>query len=255
MKISCLTMAYNEELIMPYFLKHYENLDEIRVLYETDSNDSTRDILNRPNVKIVDCHIEQGINDIEKAKLINRELSGMDSDWVYVLDTDEFVFPFGNEEAKSFFKRQKDYNVVVAAMYQVYRHKTDLDLNPLLPPIPQRVHGDPDLYSTVQEINRDCNWHYVKPCIVRPGVNFLPGNHETIGEFSTSPDTFTGAHWQMADPSIALHRRLQRKARISPENRKRLMGFQHFNVTADYILEECKRHENDPIIEDLCCVI
>lgn len=251
MKIACLTMAYNEEIILPFFLKHYENLDEIRVLYETDSDDSTLDILKASKAKIVDCHIENGINDMEKVLIINRELSNMDADWVYVLDTDEFIFPY-QEDTSSFFGRQGAYNVVKAAMFQVYRHKNDADLDPLLPPVPQRRHGDPDLFSNVQEPNRDCNSHYVKPCIVRPGVNFLPGNHELLGEISISPDIFYGAHWQMADPSIALHRRLQRRARISPENRKRMMGFQHFNVTKEYILEECKKHENDPIIEELC---
>ena len=92
MKIAALTMVYDEALILPYFLRHYEYADEIHVLYETDSTDSTLDILQHsPNVIIKNCHIEGGLDDQEKANIINETLHGIKADWVLVVDPDEFI--------------------------------------------------------------------------------------------------------------------------------------------------------------------
>jgi hypothetical protein len=56
----------------------------------------------------------------------------------------------------------------------------------------------------------------------------------------------------MADPSIAIARRMERKARISERNRAHKMGRQHYDVSVDNIKEECEGHLDDPIIDALC---
>jgi len=195
MKIAAVMMVYNEALILPYFLRHYNYLDEIHVLYETDSTDDTLKILNQtPNVVIKNCHIEGGLDDIEKVNLINDTLHAIKTDWVYVVDSDEFIFP-PKESPNDFLSRQ-NYDVVRAAMFQVYRHRTDKDLDLSLPPIPQRIHGDPDLFSTVEEPNRARNAAYIKPIVVKRSskIRFLPGNHAVEGNVKIFPEFYTGAH-------------------------------------------------------------
>ncbi len=252
-KIAAVTMVYNEALILPYFLRHYRYLDEIHVLYETDSTDESLAILMQaPNVMIKKCHIEGGLDDIKKIKLINQTVQKIKADWVYVVDPDEFIFPPNNESPHDFLKRQFS-DVVRSGMYQVYRHRTDKDLDPSLAPIPQRIHGDPNLFSTDSQANRAPNVVYIKPNIVRPSkrIRFSPGHHQIEGDLQTSPELYVGAHWQMADPSIAIARRMERKARISKRNRKHQMGWQHFDISVDKIMEECERHLDDPIIDAL----
>lgn len=56
----------------------------------------------------------------------------------------------------------------------------------------------------------------------------------------------------MADPSIAVRRRMERKTRISERNKKNKMGWQHLSVTEAWIIAECERHLDDPIIDELC---
>ena len=156
MKIAAVTMVYNEALILPYFLRHYEYLDEIHVLCETDSTDNTIQLLNNAsNVVIEYCHIKGGNDEIERIELINQVFYGIKADWVYVVDPDEFIFP-PNETPHDFLRRQ-NYDVIRAAMFQVYRHRTDKDLDPSLPIIGQRIHGDSDVFSTVERPNRDFN--------------------------------------------------------------------------------------------------
>jgi len=128
-KIAAVAMVYNEALVLPYFLRHYRYLDEIHVLYETDSTDESLEILMRaPNVIIEKCHIEGGLDDFEKINLINKVVQGNKADWIYVVDPDEFVFP-PNESPHDFLKRQSR-DVVRSAMFQVYRHRSDKDLDP-----------------------------------------------------------------------------------------------------------------------------
>ncbi|MHB8138587.1 MAG: DUF4915 domain-containing protein [Smithellaceae bacterium] len=252
-KIAAVTMVYNEAFMLPYFLHHYQYLDEIHVLYETDTTDESLEILKRArNVVIKECHIEGGLDDIEKINLVNKTLHSIKADWVYVLDPDEFIFP-SNESPYDFLKRQ-NYDVVRSTMYQVYRHRTDQDLNPLLPPIPQRIHGNPDVVSNDQETNRAFNSLYIKPNVVRPSskVRFFPGAHAVEGDPQISPEAYVGAHWHMADPSIAVRRRMERKARISERNKAHQMGWQNYDVTEDKIMAECERHLEDPIIDALC---
>jgi len=252
MKIAAVTMVYNEALILPYYLRHYRYLDEIHILYETDSTDESLEILSQaPNVIVEKCHIEGGIDDIEKVKLINRAVQSARVDWVYVVDPDEFVFP-PNETPRDFLARQTS-DVVRSTMFQVYRHRTDRDLDPSLPPVPQRLHGDPIVLSTETEANRAPNSVYVKPNVVRPsrGISFLPGHHQIERNPRVSFENYVGAHWQMADPSIAVRRRLERRARMSGRNRAYNMGWQNYTVTGDWIRSECERHMDDPVIDEL----
>ncbi|NTW17048.1 MAG: hypothetical protein HGA41_06270 [Syntrophaceae bacterium] len=253
MKIAAVTMVYNEAILLPYFLHHYSYLDEIHVLYETDTTDESLDILTgAPNVVVEKCHIEGGLDDIAKIGLINKTVQNMKSDWVYVVDPDEFIFPTNNESPYDFLNRQI-CEVVRSGMFQVYRHRDDKDLDPSLPPIPQRIHGDPNLFSIDVQAHRAANNVYIKPNVVRPSINlqFHPGHHHIEGNPVPSHELYLGVHWQMADPSIAIARRMARKARISERNKTHQMGWQHFDITVNKIKEECDLHLDDPIIDEL----
>jgi GT2 family glycosyltransferase len=253
-KIAALTMVYNEALILPYFLRHYSYLDEIHVLYETDTTDNSLEILRTaPNVVVEKCHIEDGLDDTEKIRIINKTLQNIEADWVYVVDPDEFVFPPNRESAISFLSRQ-NCTIVRSGIYQVYRHHSDKDLDSSLPPVPQRVHGDSDLFSNVKGENHAPNVLYIKPNIVKPSkeITYFPGAHEIQGNYQISTELFIGAHWQMADPSIALNRRLSRKGRLSKRNKELQMGWQNFDITTDKITKECEQHLDDPAINELC---
>jgi len=57
----------------------------------------------------------------------------------------------------------------------------------------------------------------------------------------------TGAHWSMADPKYVIERRLKgRKERQSKNNLEKKYTIQHHNITVESLLNELKKHENDP---------
>lgn len=244
MKIGVLSTWYNEAPIAPYFLNHYRDWDEVRVLLETDTTDASEAILQQySNVMIEHCHMERGLHELDKVAMLEEAFHHMkDCDWVAVVDSDEFLVPPNRgQNAKEFLQNKQNYECCLAYLHPVYRHKDDKDLNPELLPVPQRLHGT--------EPGRD----EIKPCVLRSkeDIHLTIGCHSMERLLFTCPISFTGVHWANADPELAISRRLNRRLRFSQENLEKDWGAQHFNVTEESIRKECQKHENDPLIEKL----
>ncbi len=248
MEIKILTMWYNEEFLAPFFLSHYDYVDKIHVLLDSDTNDKTEEILKQSRkVEIEMITFPDMMDDQIKADHINRAAKQIKTDWLYVLDTDEFIFPSGFENPRKFLYRIHDSaNVVMAKMWQVYRHAkdSDLDINKK-PVITQRRCGDPN-----REVG--INAAYCKPIILKAPIEFdlLYGNHKIIGDnYKLAEEFFDGAHWAMADKCFAIDRRIKgRKERQSQHNLETGMTYHQHNITEESLLQEIKDHENDPIL-------
>lgn len=247
LRIGIITMWYNEEVLAPFFLSHYGYADEIRILLDTDTDDATWDIChNHPIVKIEPFSFKEGFDDFLKQEKINEVVQslGGEFDWIFVVDADEFIFCL-NEEPRSFLARQYG-NVVVAKMWQVYRHVTDSDLTCLKSPVFQRRHGDPYL--------KGFNSYWIKPAVVRPGIRpvWSRGCHKILeakrGRIKVCRWPFLGAHWANADPGIAVARRLASKRRQSEVNLRHGNQSHNHRVTEEEIRSLCNRHRNDPLL-------
>ena len=252
MIINAIVMMFNEASIAPYFLSHYQDIDEVIVLLETDSTDNTLEICRQyPNVTVKLIHVTDGIDDDQKVQIINDEIKNQvgKADWVYVLDPDELIVPYRLENPYDFLDRQWECDAVVACMYQVYRHVTDKDLDPAQPALPQRLHGDLDLTCDKVTKYQDSNIHYCKPIVVRPEKAFMEvGNHRIIKDAVYSKEFFIGSHWQHADPTLAVTRRLRNRSRLSRNNLNRGYGFQNWEIMEEDILAICESHKHDPLI-------
>ena len=185
------------------------------------------------------------MDDLLKVQKINSVVFNSDCDWVFAVDSDEFIFPANNESVHDVLSRQKT-NLLYAQMWQVYRHKADVDLDSSKPAVFQRRHGDPN-------ISRGVNGMYNKPIIVKPEIEikWLPGCHK-YGEnenITISKDKFVGVHWAMADVEMAIERRIKgRKERQSKVNLKKRLTIQHHFITEEAIRKECEEHLSDPLL-------
>lgn len=244
MRIEIITIWYNEEKLAPFFLNHYKYVDKIHLLLDADTNDDTRKICSGySNVEIEDFTFPDMMDDILKVNKINETVNKLDCDWVYVLDSDEFIWPSTNEDPKRFLSKQKD-NLLYAKIYQVYRHITESNLNINYSIQRQRCHGDPN-------ITKGINAAYNKPIVFKPQTNVIlkPGNHsyQANNNITISKDNFIGAHWAMADVDMAIKRRIAgRKERQSKRNLAMGMTMQHHHVTEEEIKHECNSHLLDP---------
>jgi hypothetical protein len=242
-------MWYNEESIAPFFLQHYQYVDRIHLLYDVDTFDRSKDVVSKfPNVRIEDFKFPDMFDSIIKQEKLNDVLNGntfKGFDWVYCLDADELIWPPNGRDAHGFLENFNHCNVMYAAMWQIYRHVSEKDLDPNIHPVHlQRRHGD-------HGRSNGTNSAYYKPCIIKPGfkIELKVGNHKYRRNWriKVAPEHFDGAHWAMADVEMAITRRIRdRKLRYSQRNRLLGMGFQHLHITEEEIRNECDRHSNDP---------
>lgn len=246
MKIIVISMWYNESFLAPFFLKHYSYADEIRIIIDADTDDDSREICSTyPNVKTEEFRYP----DMSDWKLhinkMNEIAHSLHCDWIIAADADEFIFPEANEDPREFLKRQKG-NLVYARIEQVYRHRTDADLDSTKPAIWQRRHGDPNPPKTIKQ-------RFNKPLIVKPEVRIVweMGFHgyRKNSNVNTCEERFIGAHWKMVDVDMAIKRRIKdRRERQGKRNLRRGWGRRDHRITEEQIREECDRHLDDPML-------
>jgi Glycosyl transferase family 2 len=235
---------YNEAALIPFFLSHYHYVDAIHA-FVSPSTDATRELLAAdPRVLIDDREMPDGIDDDLKVSWLNEAINRPDPVhlWHIVVDADEFIWsphdPTG-EMVRSYLHTVPAADVALYAMMQfVYRSDTDTDLDVTSTPVVlQRRHGVP--------FGR-------KPLITRAnrGLQYVPGNHNFIDRHPCSTThEFHGAHWQNADPSFAITRRVRDRAdRMSHVNRLMHHGTHHWGATTALVEEELASHRQDPVV-------
>jgi hypothetical protein len=243
MKLIAITWLHNDAMIAPFIMSHYAFADKMIVMVDDRTTDSSAEIASRyPNAQIMPFFSDKA-NCKVCTDAVNNVMKGLDCDWIINTCNDEFAFPKNGADWRETLSSVSG-NVVYVDMWQVYRHRTDSDLDPSKPAIYQRRHGDP---------NRDTgiNAAYKKPMIVAPGC----GIEFTIGFHSCKPNNnivvaekrFDGAHWIMADPALAIARRMRgTRANQNSMNLSAGWGYQHFDVDERRILRECEEHLDDP---------
>ena len=95
LKIDVYVMIHNEELMLPYFLRHYKQYAQRIFAFEDESTDRSRDILEaEPSVTILEVR-EHGIQELhwinELWPMYEKYSRGV-ADWVIQVDCDEFVY-------------------------------------------------------------------------------------------------------------------------------------------------------------------
>ena len=246
MKITVMTMWYNEEFLAPFFLEHYKFADRIHVIMDADTNDKSREIASKyPNVTMEEYKFPDGMNDILRRDKFNQTAQTLDTDWLFIADADEFFFAPNDVPAKEYLK-QADGNVLFAWMWYVFRNVKDKDLDfNILPIHHQRRYGSPK-----DRMERSNLMYNTKPVIIHMPLDFKIGigSHTIEGKgIKFGNLKFDGAHWSSADPAFCLHRRVHnRKNRHSQINRQNGFGVGDFNITEKEIWGTYVKHLNDP---------
>ncbi|GHV52140.1 hypothetical protein FACS1894206_00380 [Deltaproteobacteria bacterium] len=247
MSLEIITMWYNEEFLAPYFLRHYAWADRITLLYDVDSTDHCLLIAKScPNVSVQPFRFPDMMDEELKRDRINAAYKQVRCDYALAVDADEFVFCKEGDvfhyDLRPFLAANAAYDLFCVSLYQIYRHEDDAPLNPDLPAVPQRRHGDPNMTGV--------NALYNKPILARAGMAmaWTIGCHGiTLEKGRLAPHSLPGAHWAMADSAFAVERRVKnRRLRQSRNNLEKGMTWQHHHVTEQSVLEECARHTRDP---------
>jgi len=239
--IDCIMMAYNDEALLPFMLSHYKFADKIHVIIDSATTDRSAEICKKcPNVDVSYFTFPAGFDDELKVAKIN-EVAKTCQDWIINVDTDEFAFVDLNTPLDQYLK-STDVDIVYVNYWMVYRHRSEKDLDPSLPALPQRRYGDPkqgEGYGFAL---------FNKPAIARRSLNpqWGIGNHWIFTDAPFKSSIINGAHWAMADAEIAIKRRVRgHQKRQSTNNKAGGLCVQHWTITEEEIRAECVAHLDD----------
>jgi hypothetical protein len=252
LKFELMTMFYNEALLAPYFFKHYDWCDRIHLFLDQDTTDSTLAVAEKAkNVEIIEFRFPDMLDELIKVQAFNNKYKVLDSDWVGVVDADEFIFDNNlNPDIRNHLSLCGPEKVVVySRLANVYRHILEADLDIDIPVPLQRRHGvqnfryvKPDLVRGRQDLHWECGHHVLG---IR-GLQIYNDCDCPAPYFVEAREPLLGAHWTMADVDIAKTRRLQVRSRQSQENKRHGWTNHNYDITAAEIEEECRKHNRDP---------
>lgn len=95
MTIEVFTICYNEEKMLPFFLNHYSSFCDKITIFDNQSTDKTKDLLERFDKCLIDHRMyDTGntLNDSVYLEIKNNCWKTSKSDYVIVVDCDEFLY-------------------------------------------------------------------------------------------------------------------------------------------------------------------
>jgi glycosyltransferase involved in cell wall biosynthesis len=236
MKIHVYAIAWNEEVIMPYFLRYYSEFCDRIVIYDNESTDRTPEIVRAcPNAEIRSWSGNE-INEyryLEIKQSCYRDSRG-EADWVIVCDADEFLFHPNIVERLEFYKNTG----VTLPKVTGYEIVPNCELKP-----------EENLPYVYQSGARATNFD--KRMIFNPklDVQFAPGCH-TLSNHPAgvveSSDSLTLMHFKKLNLPYYISRHTLLGTRLSQYNIQNRFAFHYLwtpeQLTNEYnqVLSSCK---------------
>lgn len=211
MRITVYAQCWNEEKILPFFLKHYAFADRI-VIYDNQSTDASAEIAAKdPRVTLRPWDTDGRLNTPMITHLRNtmwKELTGAD-DWAIVVDMDEFLYyPTG---IRGLIEEHKQDSFFAATGWSC-AYDGPLDI-------------EKPLYTQITKGQRESQHKWMdKPCLFRPWdveeTNFGAGTHNATPTFKrpglsvSRPPDFLLFHYKIFGPDFYAERSLQMASRV-----------------------------------------
>lgn len=160
-------VCFNEELILPYTLRHYQTFAAKIIIHDGGSTDRSKEIAKEYGAEVRDWDTNGEINDTLLKRLKETAWIGTSADWVIMADADEFIY-FPDHPANSL----KQYEQQQLAFVKPRGFEME---SPELP-----VNGG-QIYEEIRHGAPDDKW-YAKPVLFSPkrvkSIDYMVGAHE-----------------------------------------------------------------------------
>lgn len=167
MNLLVVTLSYNEEVALPFFLRHYEKFADRIVVYDSGSTDGTLDILRgHPLVELRQRPPTFGlIDDLNNIRYKTEGWKDGYGDWVMTPDADELLWSW-DIRADIQHAEEGGFNVIKSEGWDM---------------IGDEVPVDGQLYDHIKQGVRSPN--YDKTLLFKPSMDMKhsPGCHEYSG--------------------------------------------------------------------------
>lgn len=203
MKIDVFTTCYNEEIILPYFLRHYKEFANKITIFDNMSTDNSVNIMKEFGVDVIQFDTN---NQFEEAVLINIRNNcwkNSDADWVIVCDTDELIYH------PNLIERLENIEAthIVTEGYEM--------MSEVLPTTDGQIYDE--LKMGFLKVD------YSKPCLFKPSeiseINFAPGSHTakpTGNVISVNDSGIKLLHYKYLNREILINKYAHYAIRQSP---------------------------------------
>lgn len=216
--ITIYALCYNEEVMLPYFIKHYRyRFPGCRiVLWDNESTDGTHDIAIANHCEIRTYYTGGKLNDVKYLELKNSWWKDADTDWVLICDIDEhvdidsYMLSVEQERGASYI-RAEGWNMVAT-------HDT---LNPN------------EVYAAVRAPSYDKIYLFNKNAISE--INYQAGCHKAnpIGRVLPSMNIYRCLHYKYLNLEYMIQRHSHFASRLSEDNHRKGYGYHYLRTPAE----------------------
>jgi len=216
MIIHVYTMCYNEEILMPYFLRHYSQFADKIFIFDNHSTDETSKIADAcPKVHRVVYGDPNKFYDSHLIKMKNEEYkkSRGVADWVVVVDVDEILY---HNDIISLLKQYKDSGIIFPKVSgydmigDVYPSSEFQIYDEIKCGIPDKMYCKRAVFNPSVDINYVVGAHKCSPR--GPVVESLSADIKLL-------------HYRFLCKEFFVNNMKRRSARLSDENIKRGWSF------------------------------
>lgn len=217
--ITIYTITYNEELVLPFFIKWYRDrfVNCKIVVYDNCSTDNTEKIALENNCEVIKYDSNNQLNDSKYLEIKNNCWKNANTKWVLIADADEFLdITLDDLNTEKTLFKSKGYN-----MCNVKNLSNIIDIK----------HGiRSEQYDKVLCFNKE----QIKE------INYSPGCHSCnpIGNIKFVSKTPNLLHMKFLNEDYMVNRYKMFKNRMSKENIKNGWGIQYLaeeeNIRIDY---------------------
>lgn len=217
-KIEVFAICYNEEKMLPYFLRYYSQFGDITV-YDNMSTDNSIEIMKSHRVNVIPYDTNNQIRDDVYIDIKNNCYKKSDSDWVIVCDIDEFVY---HKDLLSIIEKSKS-TIIRPTGYEMFSESFPTTDKMIFEEIKTGI-----LYPNSS-----------KMCLFKPQeieINFLPGCHNAKPRGNVVIDENTNIkllHYKHLSRDYVIKRYKIYEKRLSNINKQRNWGKHYYQKEAE----------------------
>jgi len=229
------TIAYNEEIILPYMIKHYRDRfpDCSITVYDNQSTDSTKQIALNNNCEVIEYDSENQVRDDLYLKIKNNCWKKQPERWALVCDVDEFLFidiheltheqNRGNTMIKS-----EGWNMISTNPDPSIINFEEIKYGSRAPQYDKAYLFDT---TALSEINYSAGCHYCNP----------------VGKIQRSENAYKLLHYKAISEDYIVQRHLEFGRRMSKQNLSHGWGA-HYLDSEETIRKNHKHFQTDPAL-------
>lgn len=261
MRVELISVWYNEAFLAPFFFNHYSWVDRIHILLDADTDDDTEEIAARyPNVSLERFTFPDMMDDLIKSRKINEKYQSIkDTDYVIVVDSDEFIACHRITDDIRDYLAATNKDLYFSVLWQTYQQESDIALDASKPPLLQRRNGDPvianaNIKPTIAKTGLDLVWGVGNHAVVFSGahMSWLTPNRDAMAAHNVgvaSAEILQGAHWRLFDlDEVVIRRTRNRSKRQSLVNLSANLSSHLHQTSAEDIRAEFERMKNSPLV-------